>query len=214
MSPVDEWGRPPLIYAAAVIKMAWPSSVKQSTGTRLLPSMAIVYFFVLAIFDGSKAAFYLVHLTPLLACCAAIWIGAEWSRGAWRRAAAAGVAALLIVLQVGWIGYGIRRDSYRHAYLPAAAYLKQNAGPHDLVFAASEFAFQLGFYNNLRDDSTLGYFTGKRAAFIVVDGPGYGEAFKGFAAIDPRLDRFIRKTLTEDYRKVYSGPAYEIYARR
>jgi hypothetical protein len=151
---------------------------------------------------------------PLLACCTACLVIANWERRGWRRYAAAGSAALLVVLQLSWIGYGIRRDSYRNVYLPAVAYLRQHAGPNDLIFAVSEFAFGLGFYDHLSDETTLGYFTGKRAAYIVVEEPGYGEAFRGFAGINPALARYVHKTLQDDYRKVYTNPVYEIYARR
>jgi len=92
--------------------------------------------------------------------------------------------------------------------------LRQHAGPNDLIFAASEFAFGLGFYDHLSDDSTLGYFTGRRAEYIVMEEPGYGEAFRGFAAINPALARYVHKTLQDDYHKVYTNPVYEIYARR
>lgn len=203
----------PIIYAAAVVGLLWPRAAAPRKGSRMLAAMAVIYFLVLGLLDGSKAPFYLVHFTPLLACCMACWVVTEWQGKGWRRCVAGGTATLLILLQVSWIGYGIRRDSYRTAYLPAVAYLNQHAGPRDLIFAVSEFAFGMGFFGNLRDDSTLGYFTGKRAAYIVIDEPGYREAFRGFAAINPALYQYVQKTLT-DYQRVYVNSAYEIYARR
>lgn len=44
--------------------------------------------------------------------------------------------------------------------------------------------------------------------------PGYGEAFRGFAKQNPALDRYVKKSLTEDYKKVYINSVYEIYARK
>lgn len=204
----------PVIYAAAVVAVLVSRAAGLRTGARLLAVLAVVYFFVFGIMEGAKPAFYLVHFTPLLACCTACWTVAGWEQGGWRRPVAVAAAGLLVLLQVSWIAYGVRRDSYRNAYLPAVAYLNQHAAPNDLIFAVSEFAFGLGFYGRLSDDSTLGYFTGKRAQYIVVEEPGYGEAFKGFAAINPPLDRYVQKTLKEDYQKVYTNPVYEIYARR
>jgi hypothetical protein len=204
----------PAIYAAGVIAVLFSRAGRERPGARILATLAVVYFFVFGILEGAKPAFYLVHFTPLLACCVACWTVGGWERGGWRRGAAAGTAGLLMLLQVSWIAYGVRRDSYRNAYLPAVAYLNQHAAPDDLIFAVSEFAFGLGFYGRLSDDSTLGYFTGKRAQYIVVEEPGYGEAFKGFAAINPALDRYVQKTLREDYQKVFANPVYEIYARR
>jgi len=203
----------PVIYAAAVIALLLARPLKRP-GARWLGAAAVTYFFVFAICDGTKAAFYLVHFTPLLACWAACWAVFEWHRRGWRRWTSAGAAALLAVLQLLWIGYGIRRDSYRNLYLPAVAYLKQHAAPNDLIFAVSEFAFGLGFYDHVRDDSTLGYFTGKRAELIVVEDAGYGQAFDGFARLNPGLYRYVQNTLSHDYRKVYSNAVYDVYARR
>ena len=147
----------PTFYAASVIALLCAGT----GGARLLAALAGVYFAVFGVFDGSKAAFYLVHFTPLLACCAGCWVTAEWQRAGWRGRVAAGLATLLIMLNISWIGYGIRRDSYRNAYLPAIAYLNHHAGVDDLIFAASEFAFGLGFCGRFRDDSTLGLFHGQ-----------------------------------------------------
>jgi hypothetical protein len=196
----------PVIYAAAVAAVT-------ASRARLLGLLAVVYFLVFAIFEGTKSPFYLVHFTPLVACCTAVWAVSEWTRGGMRKMLAGGAVGVLLALQLAWAAYGIRRDLYHTAYLPAAEYLKQHAAPGDLLYAVSEFGFTLGFYGNLRDDATLGYFTGKRAAYIVVDAAGYEQAFKGFAAKNPQLDQYVRKTLAEEYRKVYSGPVYEIYQR-
>ena len=75
--------------------------------------------------------------------------------------------------------YGIRRDTYHQAYIPAVHYLTAHATSEDLIFATGEFGFGLGFYGNVIDDSTLGYSTGKRAAYVgsktpVTDSPSKG----------------------------------------
>ena len=94
------------------------------------------------------------------------------------------------------------------------AFLDQHAGPKSLIIGNSELGFHFGFFNNVIDDSTLGYYSGKRPDFIVVDANGYGEAFKGYSSQDPGLDRFVRKTLNEDFQRIYTGAVYTIYRRR
>src|SRR5258708_28039479 len=94
------------------------------------------------------------------------------------------------------------------------AFLDQQAGPKSLIIGNSELGFHFGFFNNVIDDSTLGYYSGKRPDFIVVDANGYGEAFKGYSSQDPGLDRFVRKTLKEDFQRIYTGAVYTIYRRR
>jgi hypothetical protein len=205
----------PIIFAVSVaVVLLRRSNGQLGQAGRFLGVFAVCYFLLFAIFDGAKPAFYLVHFTPLLVSCAAVWLIGDWQAGGWRRLVASAAIAVLLVLQVFWTVYGIRRNAYRNVYQPVVAYLRENMKTGDSVYAASEFAFGLGFYDQLRDDSTLGYFTGRPATYIVVDEAGYNEAFKGFAARNPELDRYVRTTLTNDYERVFSASVYQVYRRR
>jgi len=200
----------PVIYALAALALLF-----RRNGARLFGVLAMVYFFVFGILETAKAPFYLVHMTPLAACCLGIWAWLEWNEGGARRWVPAGAVALLVVLQTAWIAFACWQNPYRRAYLPAMAYLDQHASRSSLIMGNSALGFHFGFYNkNVTDDSTLGYYTGKRPEFIVVDDNGYAEAFKGYAAKDQGLDRYIRKTLTQDFQPVYTGRVYTIYRRR
>jgi 4-amino-4-deoxy-L-arabinose transferase-like glycosyltransferase len=199
----------PILYALAAIALLF-----RRHGPRLLGIIAVLYFFVFGILEATKPAVYFVHITPLAACCLGVWAWLEWSEGRARRWAAVGVVALLVALQTAWIAYACWQDPYRRAYLPAMAFLDRHGGSKASIMGSSELGFHFGFYNNVTDDTTLGYYTGKRPDFIVVDFNGYAEAFKGFPSLDPGLSRYIRKTLTEDYQQVYANPVYTIYRRR
>jgi hypothetical protein len=199
----------PIIYYFAAIALLF-----RKGGPRLLGATALVSFFVFGILESTKPAFYLVHITPLLACCLAVWTWLEWSAGSARRWIATGVAALLVTLQTAWIAYACWQNPYHKQYLPAMAFLDQHAGPNALIIGNSELGFHFGFYNNVIDDSTLGYYSGKRPDFIVVDDNGYAGAFEGYPLTDPGLDRFIHKTLNEDFQRVYANAVYTIYRRR
>lgn len=195
----------PAIYFASV--------AYSLAGKRFLGIVGAVYFLVFAIFDGTKAQFYLVHFTPLLACCAAAALVTMWQQqGLWKWAAA-GAGASLLVLHLGWSAYGFRKDSYHQEYTPTIAYLQQHARQDQAIYGVSELAFGLGFYSNFRDDCTLGFYTGKKADYIVVEDPGYGQAFQGFAARYPELDHYVKQTLAQ-YTEVYSNPVYQIYKRQ
>jgi hypothetical protein len=176
--------------------------------------LALLYFVVFGILETTKSPFYLVHITPLLAACLALWGWLKWSAGGVRRWAAAGVVALLVGIQSAWIAYSCWQNPYRNVYLPAMAFLDREAGPSSLIIGNSELGFHFGFYNNVVDDSTLGYYSGKRADFIVVDDNGYRQAFQGYPSKDPGLDQYIQKTLTEDYRPAYQNSIYTVYRRR
>jgi hypothetical protein len=199
----------PIIYALAVLLLAF-----RKLGPRLIAVIALAYFFVFGLLESTKPPFYLVHITPLMACCLAVWTWLEWNKEGVRRWAVAAVAGILVTTQVAWIAYACWQNPYRTAYAPAMTFLDRTAGSKSLIFGGSELGFHFGFYNNVVDDATLGYYSGKRANFIVVDDNGYGEAFKGYVARHPDLGRYVRKTLTEDYREVYRGPIYTIYQRR
>ena len=204
----------PAIYALAVVWLLVVRPAKRLGNGRLLAALAVCYFLAFAILDSAKVSFYLIHMTPLLACCTAVWLFAEWEAGTWRRLVSGAAVCILVVVQMAWNAYTISRDSYHKTYLPAIAYLKSHAGSGDLIFASSDFGFGLGFYGDVSDDATLGYFTGKRAAYIVVDDAGYGQAFKGFGARNPELEQYVNRALTDNYEKVYADQVYEIYHRR
>jgi hypothetical protein len=199
----------PILYFLSAIDLLFR---KQST--RLLGILAVVNFFVFGILEQRKHEYFLVHLTPLFACCLGIWVWSEWSEASWRRWTSAGVVALLVVLQTSWIAYSCWMDPYRKAYLPAMAFLEQRAGGKSLIMGDAELGFYFGFYNNVVDDSTLGYYSGKRPEFIVVDENGYAQVFEDFYALYPDLGRFVRKTLNEDFKQVFTNRIYTIYQRR
>jgi hypothetical protein len=199
----------PILYAFSVVAL-----VLRRNGPRLLGILALVYCVVFGILETTKSPFYLVHITPVLAACLALCGWLEWSAGGVRRWAAAGVVALLVGIQSAWIAYSCWQNPYRNVYLPAMAFLDREAGPSSLIIGNSELGFHFGFYNNLVDDSTLGYYSGKRADFIVVDDNGYRQAFQGYPSKDSGLDHYIQKTLTEDYRPAYQNSIYTVYRRR
>jgi hypothetical protein len=200
----------PVFYWLSAVLLAFRRS-----GPRLLGVLAILYFFAFSILESTKPPFYLVHITPLLACCLALWSWSVWRAGGGFRWAGPCVVAVVLGIQLVWIAGAIRQDTYHKAYLPAMAFLSREAQPGSLIIGNSELGFYFGFFGgHVVDDASLGYYSGKRADFLAVDVNGYREAFKGFASRDPGLDRYVRKTLTDDYRIVYENPVYTIYRRR
>jgi len=200
----------PVFYWLSAIGLAFRRS-----GPRLLGVLAIGYFFAFGILESTKPPFYLVHITPLLACCLALWSWSVWEAGSRFRWAAAGVVVLVLVIQTVWTAGAIRQNTYRNEFLTAMAFLDREAGPGSLIMGDTELGYHFGFFSGrVVDDAALGYYSGKRADFVVTDVNGYLEAFKGFASRDLGLDHYVRKTLTEDYQKVYENPVYTIYRRR
>lgn len=199
----------PILYAAAALGLLFGPKK-----TRLLGVFAVVYFLAFSLLEAKKYPFYLVHTTMLLASCLAVWAWQEWSQGRWRRMLAAASVAGLVTIHLGWIAYTCRQDAYHHSYLQAMSYLDRHAGPDSLIVGESELLFHYGFRGNIVDDAVLGYYSGKRADFIVASFNGYGETIKDVASKDPAVGRYVHQTLADDYRQVYSDRIYTVYQRR
>ena len=73
-------------------------------------------------------------------------------------------------------------------------------------------AFGLGFGPNLVDDLRLGYFSGKRADYIVTNSI-YRDFFERTARTDPGLHTYLAKLLETRYRLVFRNSAHSIYER-
>jgi hypothetical protein len=118
---------------------------------------------------------------------------------------------LFAALQLGGLLLRIRQDDYRRSYLPAIDFLKRNAGSA-LIMGSTDLAFQLGFDANLVDDIRLGYYSGKRPDFIVID-EIYENAFAGIETQDMTVYQHMMDLLANEYHPVYDHGHYKIYAR-
>jgi 4-amino-4-deoxy-L-arabinose transferase-like glycosyltransferase len=210
------------VYLKAVVLAAYVGGfatcliapdLRRNPGVRWLATLSVVYFLIMSVIDGGKAAYYLVHILPLFAALLAIavvWI-------AERRRPLVWPVSLLIVgvvlIQVGALAQKMRINTYANRYAPVVAFLKQNLAPGDLIFATSAFGFDFGFrQERLIDDSRLGYYSGKRAAFIVVD-EIYKDTFAGHRLDRPEVALFVDDLLRDKYRVVYAHDDIEVYGR-
>jgi hypothetical protein len=200
------WGG--LLWAIAV------PGLRRKPRYRLLFAAAVLDFLALALFDGTRSYFYMVHILPLYAAALAVCLKAAWELGRAAKLAALGVFGLLAFLQLGWSVYAIAKNPYRNTYLPAIKYLREHAGSNATIIGTGELGFALGFDANLRDDSALGFYSGRKADFIVLDERAYKQSLLSYAAKVPELDRYVRRILADEYHPVYDGPFYEIYQRK
>ena len=204
----------PVLYGLAALICGFMPTLRKNEAARILGRLAVIYFVVFSLLEGTKADFYLVHMTPLLCCCAAIWIHSWWLTGGVRRFTGAAVALLLVVFQIGWNVYSIRRDPYRQSYTVITAYIKQHAGPHTLVMGGGELGFDLGFYGPVLEDATLGYYSGRQPDFVVVDDKCYRQTLYELEGKAPDVYRHVMKVLNQDCEKVFTSGTSDVYARR
>ncbi|MDQ3907218.1 MAG: glycosyltransferase family 39 protein [Acidobacteriota bacterium] len=201
-------------YAAAVVGVIVVRDLRRHRGFRALLLLTLIYFLVLALLDGQKMTYNLVYIVPLYAALLAVFLRWLWTT---RNAAARALAALclcgVLLLQIGGALYKMRQDTYRKGYVPAINFLKQNATPQSLIMGSSALGFGLDYPDNLVDDVKFGYYSGRRADFIVVD-PDYAATLPAFKERQPEVAAYLDKLFGEDYRLAYDDGSYKIYVRR
>jgi hypothetical protein len=169
--------------------------------------------------------YYLVIVLPAFAAAAAICavFVSDWRVGLGRLVAAG--TAVIVLLNLGIPSYRIFHNDYRRRYAPAVTYLKENRGPDDLVIGSGEIAFDLGFDSRVSDDCRLGYLSGRRAKYVVLEGQYYRYWLPWLSVHEPASAHYIKKLLDEDYDIAYdqkngfgsvgvSDLPYRIYKRK
>jgi 4-amino-4-deoxy-L-arabinose transferase-like glycosyltransferase len=200
-----------MAYVVGVIGAFCTRRFRRHRGLRALLTMTAIYFVIMAVLDGQKLAWYLVHILPLYAALLALWLVDVWQRRWLPRWAIAGAVGALLLLQVGGVAQRIRAREYQTTYAPAADFLKHRLQPSTLIMGSAEMGFALGFDEHLIDDSFLGYYSGKRPDFIVVD-EIYATSFRGSRVERPAVYDHIDRLLSEQYKLVYDQALYRIYA--
>lgn len=203
---------PLVFYLFAIGAMIALPELRRHRGYRALLYLTAVHFGYQCFIDGTKFTFYLVHLIPLYAAILAIVASHLWEARRALRPLIAAALALVMAISAGGVLLRIRLDTYDRLYMPAVNFIKEHAGPSDLVMASCDFGFAYGFRPNLIDDIRIGYFTGKIPQFIVVE-EIYQANFDAWKAGAPDLYRFVERRLNE-YDLVYDRDSYRIYRRK
>ncbi len=91
----------------------------------------------------------------------------------WNKSGAGKTVVTLAILGIMTIGAAgsvqrMRLDGWGH-YQNAVAYMKQHAGPNDLVVGSQELGFLLGFTPNFRDDWGIRVAHGRAPRFIFME---------------------------------------------
>jgi len=200
-----------LTYLAGIAGALVVRPIRTHRGYKALLIILGIYFVILTLIDGQKLSWYLVHMIPFFAALLGVFLSWLWTSTRVPRWAIVTPMLFFLALQVGGMMLRIRQNDYRRSYLPAVQFLKANAGS-SLIMGSTDLAFQLGFDANLVDDIRLGYYSGKRADFIVVD-EIYEDAFKGIWTQDLTVYQYMSDLIARQYHPVYDYGHYRIYAR-
>jgi 4-amino-4-deoxy-L-arabinose transferase-like glycosyltransferase len=199
------------IYLAGVAGLLWPRAIRRRPEARVIAGLIAIALFVLAFLEGAKQPWYLIHLTWLLA--AAVAVSYTWhsrQRPSWRPAML-GALALLILIDTGYAAGLIAQRSYAAIYQPVIAVLQREMRPGQSVIGSAELGFGLGF-DRVKDDANLGYYSGRRPDFIVID-PNYRAHLAELARTSSPVYRTLENMLATEYQSIYSNRNYSVYAR-
>ena len=204
----------PIVYFLSAIVPWFVPELRRSPGRRALLILAALYFCVMTFAEGIKSSYYLIHIVPILACTLAVCMQWCWQRAALCRWPAVAVLAVFLLVQIGWSMALIRRNDYRNTYLPVIAFLQEHAHKSDIILGTSELGYELGFYDNLIEDGAFGYYTKKRADFIVIDNDrSLGQSIRAYKTYAPWLYTYETNLLSHEYQLVYDHRPYTIYSR-
>jgi hypothetical protein len=78
---------------------------------------------------------------------------------------------------------------------------------------SAELAFELGFDGNLVDDPRLGYRSGKRPTFIVIDQNRYAEWIPQYQQREPETYRYIHDMIDREFHPVLDNAGYKVYEK-
>ena len=203
-----------LFYLAGLIGALTSRRIRGHKGYGALLLYWLVSSLAIAAVDKEIHTFYLVHFVMPLAAITAVWLCSAWdARGVASRWALAGILTAAFTVQLAVAGSRIAQDPYRRNYLAATQFLKRHAGAGDVIFGSAELAFQLGFDGQVIDDYRLGFKTGKKASFVVLDQNRYVEWIANLEHQEPQAYQYIQSMLRRDFHLVHVDGAYQIYAR-
>jgi hypothetical protein len=202
-----------LAYVVALVGFVLVKDIRKKKGYQALLILAALYFVVLTIWDGQKLTWYLIHVIPIYTGILAVWVVWCWDTVFVPRWLLAGAMFVFLAIQLGGVLQRIRLDAYHRNFAPAADFLKRNAHGDQVIMASAEIGFGLGNFDHLVDDSRLGFHSGKKPDFIVME-EVYRTELESYKSRHLDIYQFIQSRLTNEYQKVYDHELYEIYARR
>jgi hypothetical protein len=189
------------LYFGATIALVAMRPLRSRPGSKLIFSTALLSFTLLSCFQDNW--YYLVYILPSLAAAMAICLVWLWERRSRATRIVIIGAAMAVLGNVSVVGYRILHDDYRGRYVKVIQFLSSHARPNDLVMGSGELAFDLGFEGRVVDDCRLGFYTGKRPQFIVMEHQYYAMWIPTLSVYERQVSRYISKLLGDDYKIVY-----------
>jgi hypothetical protein len=200
-------------YAAGILGVVLNRELRSRRATRSLLLVSGVTLLVMIAIDREAQHHYLIHFVVWmisLTAVAGVW---WWDRRSVPRSLLVACLVVVVMVQAATTGRRVTQRAYATAYLPVTAYLKAHAPGNGVVMGSAELAFELGYGDSLVDDQRLGFRSGKRPNFIVIDKNRYAEWIPQYQQREPETYRYIRGMMDSEFHPVLENGAYQVYAR-
>lgn len=201
-------------YACSVAGVLSIKSLREQTLSKFLLLVAFQQFAMILLLDSMRQHYYLIYITPTLIALLAVWT--DWLRQKSKilKVLSFGILAVVVLINASVVISRVEQNAYRADYLSAANYLNQAAAPNDQIMASAEFWFALEKRENLTDDYRLGFRSGKKAEFVVMDKMRYRDWANELKKNDWENYLFISNLLENEFLVVFENKNYQIYKRR
>jgi hypothetical protein len=197
----------PVIYIAGALLAAFNRDLRRTAPVRKAVLMLGAGALMMMLIDNCRYGNYLIHIVPLYAILLASWVVWAWRQvPASKTALACGMGVFLGVQAMGPI-YWIHRDGYHKEYLPLIQFVRSVTPAGGKITGPARLGFQLGFDDNLKDDFSLGYFSGRTPDVIVQDYLYWNRLRASDAP--PAVHKALLEIMSH-YRPVFSEPEYTV----
>jgi hypothetical protein len=200
-------------YAAGILGVLCTWGLRSQLGIRSLLLVSGVTLLVMIALDREAQHQYLIHFVLWmisLTAVAAVW---WWDHRSVPRWVLAAGLVVVVTVQISTTSRRLSQHAYTTLYLPVTEYLKRNAQGKGPIMGSAELAFELGYVDALVDDQRLGFRSGKRPNFIVIDQNRYAEWIPQYQLREPETYRYIRGLMDREFHEVLQNNAYQVYAR-
>lgn len=200
-------------YLAGILGVLFSKELRQNKNYRALIFLTAVYFLWMALMDGQKQTYYIIHILPFYLIMLSIWVNLFWRRNILPRPLIALGLSGLLLLGIGGMALRIKQNTYGNFYKPTINFIKENSTGDDLIMGGAELGFGLGFPKNHIADGAFGLHTGKRPKFIIYDS-AVENSWQDSKNYFPEFYTYFPKLLQEEYKLAYQNDAFKVYERR
>jgi len=180
---------------------------------RSLLLVSSVTLATMIVMDREAQHHYLVHFVAWMISLTAVAGAWWWERRSIPRPVLVAAMLLIVLVQAATIGRRISQRALLRDYFPVTSYLSGQAKDKGLIMGSAELAFRVGFIDTLVDDQRLGFRSGKRPNFVVIDRNRYAEWIAQYEQREPDTYRYIRAILDREFHVVMENGSYTVYAR-